>query len=187
MINPFNVTNFNYSEAELQEFLIACIAVAGKTAKTIFPKAHQLVWESEYTAETPFKTLINMGENLGSELRRVGMGKYNILENALYNIPRDTSLNLKTCTPEQLEQFKGIGMKTSRFFIVHSRPTTDMAILDRHILRFLKEKGYPKIPENTPVQKDYGRIEKYFLDEAKKIGKTVADLDLEIWKSAATK
>jgi len=185
MINPFDVTNFNYTEAQLQEFLIFCIAVAGKTAKTIAPKAHQLVWESQYTVETPFKTLINMGENLGNELRRVGMGKYGILEDSLYKIARDTTLNLKTCTPEQLEQFKGIGMKTSRFFIVHSRPTTDMAILDRHILRFLKEKGYPKIPDNTPTQKDYVRIEKYFLDEAKKIGKPVADLDLEIWKSAA--
>jgi thermostable 8-oxoguanine DNA glycosylase len=185
MINPFNVTNFNYSEAELQEFLVACIAVAGKTAKTMFPKTHQLLWESTYTLETPFKTLINMGDNLGNELRRVGMGKYNILENALHYIPRDNSLNLKSCTPEDLEKFKGIGMKTSRFFIVHSRPTTDLAILDRHILRFLREKGYANIPDNTPTQKDYIRIEKYFLDEAKKIGKSVADLDLDIWKSFA--
>lgn len=51
MINPFEVTNFNYTEAELQEFLIACIAVAGKTAKTIFPKAHQLVWEKVNTQQ----------------------------------------------------------------------------------------------------------------------------------------
>ena len=42
MINPFEVTNFNYTDAQLQEFLIACIAVAGKTAKTTFPKVHRL-------------------------------------------------------------------------------------------------------------------------------------------------
>ena len=42
-----------------------------------------------------------MGGNLGSELRRVGMGKYGILEDSLYKIAQDPSLNLKTCTSEQ--------------------------------------------------------------------------------------
>jgi len=32
MINPFDVTNFNRNDEELQEFLIFCLFVAGKNA-----------------------------------------------------------------------------------------------------------------------------------------------------------
>ena len=32
MIDPYNITNYNRTEAELQELLMFCILVAGKTA-----------------------------------------------------------------------------------------------------------------------------------------------------------
>lgn len=189
MLDPHNITNYEYTDAELQEFLIACICVAGKTAKVIFPKVHELLWNSQYTLETPFKTLINMEYNLDAELKRVGMGKYKILGQTLYYLPRIVAnghFDLRTCTPEKLEEFSGIGMKTSRYFIVHSRPNQKMAILDRHILRFLDKKGYPDIPDSTPsTKKQYALIESYFLHEADKSDKSVAELDSDIWSSSA--
>jgi hypothetical protein len=32
MIDPYNITNYNRTEGELQKFLLFCIVVAGKTA-----------------------------------------------------------------------------------------------------------------------------------------------------------
>ena len=189
MIDPFNVTNYEYSDAELQEFLVACICVAGKTARIMFPKVHNLLWNTSYTCDTPFESLLKMDSCLESELRKVGMGKYNILKKTLYELPQKVvsgQLDLRTCSPEDLECFAGIGMKTSRYFIVHSRKNQQKAILDRHILKFLQQKGYPDIPDTTPsAKKKYLLLEEYFLREVKLSGKSVADLDLEIWASMA--
>jgi thermostable 8-oxoguanine DNA glycosylase len=43
------------------------------------------------------------------------------------------------------------------------------------------------VPKATPSKKKYGIIEKIFLCIAEARGMSVADLDLEIWKSYAQK
>lgn len=191
MITPTNITNYNRTQAELEEFLMFAILVAGKTAKT---QANKL--ESFLSAKkdlglpndtTPFEFLdylIN-GGFFSMLMMKHKLGQYKRLTHAFIGI-----LNFKgkldTVTLEELESVRGIGSKTARFFLLHSRPNQRIAALDTHILKFMAEKGY-NVPKSTPSKKKYGQIEKDFLTECDKAGKSVADMDLEIWKSYATK
>ena len=112
-------------------------------------------------------------------MKNCGIGCYNIkLETfiSLANAP----INLKTCTIDELEAIKGIGPKTARCFLIHSRPNQQLAGLDRHILRFLRDQGY-NVPKHTPTGKKYKQVEQLFIQEAQKAGKDIATFDLELW------
>jgi thermostable 8-oxoguanine DNA glycosylase len=85
-----------------------------------------------------------------------------------------------------LECVKDIGMKTARFFVMHSRPNQQVACLDTHILKWLGEQGH-EVPTRTPRGQKYLDLEKIFLDYCNKMGKTPAQLDLEIWNGAHEK
>jgi thermostable 8-oxoguanine DNA glycosylase len=119
--------------------------------------------------------------HLTEQLKRHKLGQYNRIEKAFRGILQFEG-RLDTVTLEELESVDGIGPKTARFFLLHSRPNQKIAVLDTHILKFLSEKGY-NVPKATPSKKKYGQIEKDFLTECEKAGKDVAEMDLEIWKS----
>ncbi len=92
-----------------------------------------------------------------------------------------SGFNLRTCTVEDLESIFGIGLKTSRFFMVHNRPDSNYAVLDVHILRWMKDHGYD-VPENTPsTAKTYKKIEQQFLAASNESGMSRAAFDLAIW------
>jgi thermostable 8-oxoguanine DNA glycosylase len=87
-----------------------------------------------------------------------------------------------TCNAEELEKIYGIGMKTSRCFLIHSRKNARYAGLDTHVLKFLRAKGVQDVPKSTPTsRKLYLRLEAEFLKLSDESGKSVADLDLEVW------
>ena len=111
------------------------------------------------------------------------LGQYDRLEKAFKGIIQFKN-RLKSVTIEELESVYGIGSKTSRFFILHSRPDQQIAVLDTHILKWMYSQGYD-VPKATPRKELYGKIEKDFLTEAWKREKTPAEFDLEIWKSYA--
>jgi thermostable 8-oxoguanine DNA glycosylase len=96
----------------------------------------------------------------------------------------NSKLNLRTCTVEDLESVYGIGSKTARCFIIHSRPDANCAGLDTHILKFLKSKGHD-VPSSTPGRKQYKQLEQVFLGYVKQSGKSVAEFDLGVWNSYA--
>ena len=91
------------------------------------------------------------------------------------------SLNLVT-----LQNIAGIGLKTARFYWMNCVPNQNYAILDTHILKWLRMQGYD-VPKSTPSKNKYLKIEQIFLEEAKKRNKTPIELDLEIWLSYAKK
>lgn len=90
-------------------------------------------------------------------------------------------LNLKSCSVDDLENIYGIGPKTARCFLIHSRPNMRFAGLDTHILKYLRGLGY-EVPKTTPTGKKYKEIEQIFLNLVDKSGKSVAEFDLEIWR-----
>lgn len=92
----------------------------------------------------------------------------------------ESNLNLKSCGVEDLEKIKGIGPKTARCFLIHSRPNQRLAGLDTHILKYLREKGIDA-PLSTPPAKKYKKLEQEFIKLADNAGKSVAEFDLEIW------
>jgi thermostable 8-oxoguanine DNA glycosylase len=61
-----------------------------------------------------------------------------------------------------------------------------IAILDTHILKFIKENIDDRAPKSTPVIPITYRFgEDMFLNWCEKNDKNVADFDLEVWKSYA--
>lgn len=205
MIDPTNITNYDMTQAELEEFLLFAISVAGKTAKQIaialekfltdksFYEITRDVYfgfgdvgqETEYAdmSMSPFEKirwLINK-EQLKYAIINSKLGQHSKLDHAFREVV-NKNLDLRTVTTEELEKIKGIGPKTSRFFILHSQKNSQIACLDTHILHWLKERGY-KIPANPPSGKKYLEIEKIFLSIAKKMKKDPATLDLEIWNA----
>lgn len=80
-------------------------------------------------------------------------------------------------------QVRGIGLKTARFFLSHSREDFNEPMLDTHILQFLRDQGYNDAPKSTPQNENtYFYFANIFKNIARQLGKSVTDLDLEIWK-----
>ena len=191
MINPTTITNFNRTEEELEEFLIFAILVAGKGAEQQAKKLDAFL-NYHYPTNRRFKNkpfeyiewLLdwNMLDIIMKEFK---LGQYNRIGHAFTEIVKFKG-RLKKITLEELESIKGIGSKTARFFLLHSRKDAQFAVLDTHILKWLREQGYDA-PKATPTKKKYAVLEKIFLTEAWKREMLPADLDLMIWKSYATK
>ncbi len=205
MVDPHNITNFKRSEAELEEFALFTVAVAGKTAVVISEKIDRFLWLARaragryYRKElkqphrvldwSPFHLIhvlhhisqFSKRDEITACMKKAKLGKYALLQRAYLRLVY-SKFDLRKCSCEQLENVPGIGFKTSRFFVLHSRPDQNIAVLDTHILHFLRDNGV-KAPKNTPSSKaTYERLESKVLQMAKAANKTVADFDLEIWR-----
>jgi thermostable 8-oxoguanine DNA glycosylase len=185
MINPAEVTNYNRTQSELQEFLLFCINVAGKKSSIEAPKLEIFIQRAkDITKEsTPFnciKKLIKLGR-LQEIMHWAKLSPYKQRYNSYVDVVKLG--DLQTVTLNRLLQVPGIGLKTARFFLSHSREDFDEPMLDTHILQFLRDNGYKGAPKSTPsnvgVYNYYANIFKMF---ARVSGKSVTDLDLEIWK-----
>lgn len=187
MVDPFNITEYGMEIRKLQEHIIFWICVAGKQAKTIAPRVEGFLLEIGGKDLLPFEAIrrVSFG-TLPPVLMRHGIGCYNNKARSLWALAHK-GLDLKTCTADNLEEIYGIGMKTSRCFIIHSRPDAEYAGLDTHVLKFLRSKGHDA-PKATPNSKrKYLELEKVFLKYAKKSGKSVAEFDLNIWRKYAVR
>lgn len=182
MIDPSDVTKFHRSQAELEEFLLFCIIVAGKKATTQAKKLDQfLILDPSLKEMSPFQIISQMHYKgvLLDNLKAVGMGQYTRLERVFTEV---LSLDLRLCSCLDLEAIKGIGPKTARYFLLHSREGQSIAVLDRHILRWMSDKFGIHTPSNTPAsQKSYLALEQRYVDYCKEHGVSTADLDLAIW------
>lgn len=193
-IDPYKITNLNRTEEELQLFLLFCIVVAGKTAYIQAEKLEQFlcsVNERLMMPENvaPFQTIKSAEQHgiLMQEIQKAKLGQYKKIHSAFKYISK-SEYNLKRMTPELLEVIPGIGMKSSRFFLLHSDKyyQNHIAILDTHILKFIKENIDDRAPKSTPTIKvTYKYWEDVFLYWCELNNKNVADFDLEVWKSYA--
>lgn len=109
------------------------------------------------------------------------MGQYTRISKAFIAIAY-SGLDLRTCSVSDLEKIPGVGLKTSRFFLTHSRPNQEYGILDTHILTHMRnDLGIPT-PKTTPTNpKKYYDLEAKLLAIVKASGKSYADYDLEVW------
>ena len=187
MIDPDRITNFSRTDDELEEFILFCAAVAGHNAHTT-AKALESFLSKQAAYQTPFQYIISClaeGVMLDVLLASHRFGCYRKLAKAFAELSL-SGLNLRTCTPEELETIHGIGPKTSRFFILHSRPDqNNIAVLDRHILKYLGDLGV-SVPKSTPNKKKYKELERIFVNHAREKGVDIATLDLEIWRQNRT-
>jgi len=173
MITPSEPTNFNRTQSELEEWLLFCVVVAGKTATQQALKLEQFL---NFGTGTPFEKIRNC-PNLRERLEESKLGQYTRIEHVFSQI---VLLDVTKVTIAQLETIKGIGPKTARFFFLYSFPNQNIAVLDTHILSWLREQGYVA-PKTTPDLKKYILLEQIFLEEAQKRNLTPAELDIQIW------
>lgn len=196
MVNPYNITNFNRSKSELEEFLLFTIVVAGKTAyiqaqklEEFLSSIHKRLMMPDHVS--PFQ-LIRSAKDHGillQEIHKAKLGQYNKIHSAFLHIAENNYI-LNKVTPEILEKIPGVGMKTSRFFLLHSDNNykDNIAILDTHILKFIKENIDNRAPKSTPTNSNtYKYWEDKFLLWCKENNKDAAEFDLEVWKSYARK
>lgn len=186
MIDPTTITKYDRTDAELQELLLFTVAVAGKTAKTIAQKLDGFL-KLDRSDGSPFEKIRRMADSycLGTNLQEVRMGRYSVL-GPCYRALATSGINLRTCSLEELETFPGIGPKTSRFFVLHSRPKQRIAVLDTHLLSYLGELGYD-VPKTTPSGKKYFEIERIFIEHADFLNRDIAELDLFVWNQRSAR
>lgn len=178
MITPKDITNFSRSTHELQAFFLFGLFCAGKNSDYASKCLSRLLSKN---TEEPFKTLKNLGEvGIHNALVASRIGQYSRLTKG---IMQALELDLATCSLEDLMNIHGVGPKTARFFLLHTRSGCECAVLDTHILKFLRDHQVDA-PKNTPTNyKQYLDLEKKFIYLAKINfpSMSLADIDLTLW------
>lgn len=181
-IDQNKVTKTNRTPSELLHFLLWTTTVAGKRSNVQTEKFNKL-----FRGNASLSIIAKHGNSLRAKMREVGLGQYGRLVQCwkhIYQNIRPTAL--KTITRDELTKVPGIGPKTASFFIAHSQPWPEIAVLDTHILKWL-QKEFPKlkIPKATPSDPDqYRDIEALFLGRSCQLNTKPSDLDTLIWQKA---
>lgn len=179
IVDPKNITNYNRSDYELELFWLFCLFVAGKNADVASQKL-SLLLEPITPWQTPFEYL--RGIDIFNTLVSIKSGQYNRLVRA---ISESLHLDLKNCDLKDLTNIYGVGPKTARFFLLHTRPNCEYAVLDTHILKWIRSHNeYANAPKDTPQNnEEYERWSNIAIDliSAEYRGMTLADADLLIW------
>lgn len=178
------------TQFKLEYKLLFSLIVAGKSANFAKNALARLLGEPDLLGRqygTPFPMLRHMcgipgvqADVLRANLKAARTGNYKKLDRAIKALVA-ANLDLRACTPQELERIPGIGPKTSRFFILWTRPDARYAALDTHILKWMRYLGY-NAPNQTPFGKKYDELELAFLAEADKRGMKPAELDAAIWE-----
>ena len=147
MIDPNNVTNPARTPAELEEFLLFCVVVAGKNADQQSAKLERFLG-----GRRPFAYIraSHRDGKLGARLQEVRIGKYALLGRSFSELAH-AETDLGAATWERLAQFPGIGIKTAKFFILHSRPRQMHGVLDTHVLAWMRDHWTPHGPRGLAV------------------------------------
>lgn len=197
MIDPFQITNYARSDEDLQEFWLFCLAVAGKTATQMAKKVDDFL-QIRKTPNNLFRHFDHFdwitavggsfaNHGLVSALTQVKMGKYGLLTKGYLESARRGTLYFRTASADDIAaDIPGAGLKTSRFFTLHSRLNEQVAVIDTHMLKYLRQMGVAGVPDTIPTGKKYLALEKILLAEAAKKQMAMADFDLAIWSHYAS-
>jgi hypothetical protein len=180
MIDPVNCTDFSRDQYTLEEFAAFTICVANKPALRTARYLDAML--RSLPGEMPFEKLkkLTLKRTIAQVIKH-GFGCQQMKGRGLFELCRK-GLDLKTCSAQDLEEVYGIGMKSSRFFLLHSRQDQKCIPLDTHILKFLRDQGI-EVPDSTPGSaKKYRELEAHALQFADKRNMTPAQFDLTVWR-----
>ena len=173
---------------EKEYFLIFSIIVAGRNAKMALEKAWRLL-EFTWGEETPFDLIKHYIDHntLTQKLKSLKIGQYTRIKKALKDI---INLNVETCTLDDLLACHGVGNKTARFFLLNTRKDAEYAVLDTHVLKWLRSifGNWMSVPKSTPTSGSRYALWEYKAIQAMKKEypeRTLAQADFEIWKTFA--
>lgn len=181
-LNPMEVVRFDRSDAELEDFWLFCLLVAGKNSDWAAGKV-EAMRELCRPGQSVLRFLAR--ENVRERLMDFRTGQYKRLTGALWGTFNLGLNRLRTASVSRLEEIYGVGPKTARMFVAFSRPSVSHAILDTHLLRWVAlRRPDVKVPKQTPQSpRVYAKLEALVLEELKKEypGLTPAEADLRVW------
>lgn len=126
-------------------------------------------------------------EEIREELKKIRFKnkKAKYIINAMENFDRiiEKIRNMPSMEAREyiVKNIKGIGYKEASHFLRNIGLALDLAILDRHILKNLKNLGViDEIPKSLSPKK-YIEIEEKMIEFSKKVSIPVAHLDLLLW------
>jgi len=186
MIDPYKITNHSRTRSELEEFWVFCLAVAGKKATMIATKVDDFISNCGLDG-SPFERIRGLisSDRLVDELKRARVGKYALLDRGLRETLRDGAPDITTAGPDDLETITGVGPKTARFFLLHSRKDVEVAVIDTHMVKYVAALGH-RIPNGVPTGKEYYRLERIVIDRAREVGMSLHEFDLAVWSHYAS-
>ena len=183
-VNPTDITDFNRDTNQLEAFWLFCMFVAGKNsdyASRCLSKMIYAAMRFGHGRSGVFNYFKSIGEvGVHNALVANKVGQYTRLTKG---VMQSLDLNLRTCTLEDLLKIHGVGNKTARFFLLHTRAGCEYAVLDTHILKWMRNRG-EDVPKSTPTNsKVYRELEKRFryLSRLAHPSLTDAQIDLLIW------
>ena len=179
-IDSHNITNYNRNIEDLQAFWLFGILVAGKKSKVQARKLAAFLIPAWKFNETPINYIERLLRN-GTLLKIMQYHKLGQYTRIFKSFTQSIGMDLEYCTVADLETVHGVGSKTSRFFLLHSRKNQRYAVLDTHILKWMGGKLGIDVPKSTPSGNRYRRLEEIFLDYCQQRNLTPAELDLQIW------
>jgi hypothetical protein len=199
MIDPSNITNYNLTDKELEEHLLFWVAATGKNGRTAARCLEVFLTMITYNGMGPFDALrlqylydVKEKDNpehatMAEIMKLAGIGCYTHKSKTFIELSH-APLDLSTCSTEDLEKIYGIGPKTARCFILHSRKGARLSGLDTHMLKHLREMGVEGVPKSTPSsKKKYMILEQEVLRLADEAGIDIAVYDLMIWNKYSVK
>jgi len=135
-----------------------------------------------------FQKLLELGYSAGEALRVAGVRFWKKKEKYVTEALKNFDLVEKALEKDSLAarfdllKIKGIGMKEASHFL-RNTGREDVAIIDRHILRWLERKG-ESVPK-TLTPKRYLEVEETLKDMAK--NGNLAEFDLRVWSQMTGK
>lgn len=178
-IDPLKITDFDRDDEALQRFLIFGIIAAGKDSDWAASKVANLL-KQKPDGVLPLAYLAENEIALHNTLVANQVGQYHRIKKAILDAAK---LDLRTATVEEIDEIFGVGPKTARLFILHSRADAEVAVLDTHILKWLRDLKVDNVPTATPTGKEYERLERLAIRFKRNLypGLSLAQADLLIW------
>lgn len=183
-VSEFSLLHKKGEEAILSE-LSFCICAANSSASAAFSAQQRLLKSrllySESTldiSEVLLDSRVRFHNNKAKYIIEARQRLFceGFLENCLFTHLDDVSLR-----DTLAKEIKGLGMKEASHFLRNTGIGTDMAILDRHILKnLLKFGAIDEIPASLSINK-YKEIEEKMQRFSKKVGIGMCELDLLFW------
>lgn len=166
----------------MQEWVVFGVCVCNKPADATAKKVEAFLADLP-PLMTPFMKIkwAIAERKLNGLIRKHRFGQYTRIGKALRKL---VDLDVNQMTIESLEAIPGIGSKTARMILLYIQPNLEVAPLDTHVLKYLKQIGCERVPKTTPSKgsKSYKRLEEYFLDHARRLGMTAKELDTQVWQ-----
>jgi len=184
-VDPTNITHFDRDTNQLESFWLFCQFVAGKNSDYASRCLSKLI---HGMSKRGYDNIFNYFRDLGRDgihnaLVASKVGQYVRLTKGIL---QSLDLDLRTCTLDDLLNIHGVGNKTARFFLLHTRAGGNWAVLDTHILAWLRDHGVENAPKNTPTNNElYCELEGQFryLSRLEYPYLSDAQIDLLIWSA----